>query len=269
MIKSSQQLENALHANQPPQEKAQTVLAVQSAILSDALEKDDNGGLYRDLFWEYAEKSSQLIINATIQNGTTDWEFLCDLLNAYPADGDHHVHTQLVHGIGSGILNTRMTGELGDAPPAGFEYLYQTGIHTIDAPWEDAFCITWYFDHPEIDVIDRLHEFATNQDPPTFVSGALKLGTVVNNEKAVDLFIRFDQDSLIDSGPALLGLDNAINGSGPQRPRYFNYKKQYGASENLSSEATEKLLTYIQNHWPEAFIRELNSATTLDLLKQV
>jgi hypothetical protein len=262
----TQQLENALNADQSAQEKSQTVLALQSALLSEALERNDGGNQYRDYFWDYAEVTANVVMNAAIQDGKTDWQFICDLLSAYPADGDHHIHTQLVHGIGIGILNAQTTNRLETAASEGFEYLYQTGVHETEVPWEDAFCITWYLDHPEIDVIDRLHEFANEQDPPTFVSGAIKLAPVVNTGKAVDLFIELDQDGLIDPGPTLLSLDKGIHGTPPKRPRYFDYTAQYGITGTTSSEAINKLVRYLQDNWREGFLRHLNTSTTTDLV---
>ena len=266
---TTQQFDNALSADRPVQEKAQTTLALQSVLLSDALGRDDGGNLYRDYFWEYSEETSKLVIDATIQNGDTDWDFICDLLDAYPVEGDHNIHTQIIHGIGAGVINTRMTGALADAPTEGFEYLYQSGIHTIDVPWEDAFCIGWYFDHPDIDVADRLIEFAEEQDPSTFIEGALRTGAVANSDKVVDLFITLDEAGLIDPGPTLFSLDKAYRGDIPRAPRYFDYAERYGISTDFDPDAAAKLVTYIQENWNREFIEHLNSGTALNLLNSL
>ena len=257
-------LRRAIHNDKSPQEKSYEVLAVWERTCEEAL--DIGGDTYRDFYWDLAKDVCKIVIEASIIDSETDWEYITDLLDSYPPDQDQNlVAMPIVHAIGAGVINTYHTTGIDHADPQGFEYLKEGVSNFTDAPWEDARVIGWYYPHEAIDITDEILELSKRE--PVFVGSTLYHGFMADEEITLEVLDTLLEAQRLDPGPEIIGLDREVfNGGYENHPRYSNYKHKYDITKTPSAETRSEYRDILQKHLKPEFLEHLNNDTTMDLL---
>jgi len=128
---------------------------------SSALETDDRGDSYRDVFWSYYEPVADGLDGATRSEG---WGLLADVVAAYdPAGGDavSHATPAIANAVGRHVVRTRVTDGVEAVPVTALEYLDAVAVEAGDSDdiaMEETHAYGWGIGHPDHAVVDRLRE---------------------------------------------------------------------------------------------------------------
>ena len=93
------------------------------SALSAALEEDNSGDTYRDVFWPYHERVSDALDEAARSEG---WKFLEDVIAAHDPTQDDEiplVTPTIANAVGRNLIRTRLTENVEAIPVAALEYL--------------------------------------------------------------------------------------------------------------------------------------------------
>lgn len=223
----------------------------------------------RNLFWEYTEDICQYLINvAILADGSTDWDYILDLIDSYPVKrGPNRNSTPIIHAVTAGTINSYHTTSIKNVPKKAFNYLLESSSEVVDVPWEDAFAVGWFLAHPDIDAVDQLYQHAAEQR--TFVGATLDHGLIADGSKAIDLFEKLLSNQRVDAGPRIISLDSsclAQDGIIPNAPRYFDYANRYDVDATVSESTRARFREILHENLNEDFINHLDEcAVGMDL----
>ena len=139
-------------------------LAEFESALSAALEEDDGGETYRDVFWQYHERVSDALDEAARATG---WSLLTEVIDAYDPTADDElplVTPTIANAVGRNLIRTRLTDGVSATPVTALEYLDSvavTAADTADTTREEVHAYGWGIGHPDHSVADRLHARAS------------------------------------------------------------------------------------------------------------
>lgn len=217
------------------------MLGQYNQVIQAALDKDDGGDTYRDIFWDTIDDVNELVTApATISE--TDWGFLEELWNAYPAtDHDHHLHTPMVNAIGAGVLNTRFTTGIEDAPVGACEYLLDVGrTYPADTAWEDASAVGWFADHPDADFKTQLLELVEPEE--LFVHSTLRTAFHADQEVAAEILKAYvEHPESVETLMVFETVESISNPNIPRAPRAHQPCDHYSLDSSVDDAVLEDL----------------------------
>ncbi|MFT4889175.1 MAG: hypothetical protein ACI9YT_000084, partial [Halobacteriales archaeon] len=121
------------------------------SALSAALEEDNSGDTYRDVFWPYHERVSDALDEAARSAG---WTVLEDVINAHDPTEDDEIPVvtpTVANAVGRHLIRTRVTESVEAIPVAGLEYLDAIAVNapdTADTAREEVHAYGWGIGHP-------------------------------------------------------------------------------------------------------------------------
>ena len=176
----------------------ETLVEFESA-LSAALEEDNGGETYRDVFWQYHERVSDALDEAAQAIG---WSFLEEVIDAYDPTADDElplVTPTIANAVGRNLIRTRLTDGVSAIPVAALEYLDAVAVtapETADIAREEVHAYGWGIGHPEHSVADRLH--ARTSEDIFSVTPTLEHAFYADQYAAVELLETLVRDDSID-----------------------------------------------------------------------
>ena len=212
------------------------------SVLSAALEEDDGGDTYRDMFWPYHERVSDALDEAARSAG---WSFLEDVIDAHDPTVDDEiplVTPTIANAVGRNLIRTRLTDGVSAIPVAALEYLDGVAVaaaETADITREEVHAYGWGIGHPDHSVADRLRVRAS--EDIFLVNPTLEHAFYADQHAAVDLLESLVRDKSIDgtfSRPAredmpyrrylldcVYGLKT--DDHWPGMPRYYDWHEEF------------------------------------------
>ena len=174
-------------------------LAEFESVLSAALEEDDGGETYRDVFWRYHERVSDALDEAARATG---WSLLKEVIDTYDPTADDElpfVTPTIANVVGRNLIRTRLTDGVSTIPVAALKYLDTgavTASDTADTTQEEVHAYGWGIGHPDHSVADRLH--ARVSEDIFSVTPTLEHAFYADQYAAVDLLEALVRDESID-----------------------------------------------------------------------
>ncbi|HKL30816.1 MAG TPA: hypothetical protein VJ898_16315 [Natrialbaceae archaeon] len=167
--------------------------------LSTALDEDEGGATYRDLFWAYYEPISDGIDEATRSRG---WTLLEELLGAYDPTIDEPIPLAtpaIANAVGRTVIRTRLTDGVEAIPAGALDYLAAVAVEAgegDDVAREETHAYGWGIGHPDHAVVSRLHDRASAD--VFWVNAVLEHAFYADQHAAVDVLERLVRDESID-----------------------------------------------------------------------
>jgi hypothetical protein len=216
-------------------------VATYESALASALDVDDRGDTYRDVFWPYYEQVGDALDEATRAEG---WGVLADVIDAYdPTEGDGIplASPAIENAVGRHVIRTRLTHGVERIPAAELEYLDAVAINADDADdvaIEETHAYGWGIGHPDHSVVERLHDRVS--EDRFSVNPALEHAFYADQHAAVDALERLVTDESIDEAESdfmrdisyrryLLDCVVGPDGDGywPTTPRYWDWYEEF------------------------------------------
>ena len=238
----------------------ETLVEFESA-LSAALEDDNGGETYRDVFWPYHERVSDALDEAARATG---WSFLKEVIDAYDPTADDElplVTPTIANAVGRNLIRTRLTDGVSAIPVAALEYLDTIAVtapETDDIAREEVHAYGWGIGHPDHSVADRLHARAS--EDIFSVTPTLEHAFYANQYAAVDLLEALVTDESIDgtfSRPArddlpyrrylldsVYGLKTDDNW--PGMPRYYDWHEEFDDTLELDDTVEQRIRDLVE-----------------------
>ncbi|ELZ44638.1 hypothetical protein C464_13100 [Halorubrum coriense DSM 10284] len=169
------------------------------SALSAALEEDNSGEAYRDVFWPYHERVSDALDQATRSAGWNFLENVVDVHDPTAADELPLVTPTIANAVGRNLIRTRLTENVEAIPVAALEYLDAVAVaagDTADTTQEEVHAYGWGIGHPDHSVADRLHARAS--EDIFSVNPTLEHAFYADQYAAVDLLEALLRDESID-----------------------------------------------------------------------
>lgn len=171
-------------------DSALTALAHLEQGLHAAMERDDDGDAYRDVYWGYYEPTATALDAVAREEG---WPFLLDLAAAYdpreewelPAVGD-----PVTNIIARGVVRTRLTDGVAAVPPEALAYLAavpEVGEGYDEIGWEESMHYGWGVGHPDHDVRETVLDLVGID--PLWASAAATRALYADQHAAVELYV--------------------------------------------------------------------------------
>jgi hypothetical protein len=226
------------------------------SALSAALEEDDGGETYRDVFWRYHERMSDALDEAARATG---WSLLEEVIDAYDPTADDElplVTPTIANAVGRNLIRTRVTDGVSAIPVAALEYLDAVAVtapETADIAREEVHAYGWGIGHPEHSVADRLH--ARTSGDIFSVTPTLEHAFYADQYAAVDLLEALVRDESIDetfSRPArddlpyrrylldcVYGLQT--DDYWPGMPRYYDWHEEFDYTFELDDTVEQRV----------------------------
>lgn len=259
------ELDDALAAVPHDQSTVYHLLGVFESALNTALDKDDGGDTYRDVYWTYYEPVSDALDVAVQEEG---WELLSTVADAYDPVTDEEVPLvapAVQNAIGRNLIRTRVTADVTEIPPKALAYLADVIEYAIDADdtaREEAHAYGWGIGHPGHAVADTLVDAAS--DHPFWVHSAVEHAFYADQHAAVDLFERIvTEETVADSvrvpsGSLARYMLDCLAGPDsdeywPTTPRYWDWHEEleYSFEWDDGVEARLRSLTEETNTVPD------------------
>jgi len=218
-------------------------LAVWNNQLTEVL--DEKGGEeYRDLFWECVEDVTDLVIHGAFES-SSEWDYLTELIEAYPVEESHHAHTPIVNAVGAATLKTRFETDINDVPVSMFDYLISVGSeHPSSTSWEDAFAAAWFIDHSDIDSVERFADVIPEEED--WVMGVLGQAWHVDQERAFELTkIGIESNESVETFMWLETAERVYHPKSIRAPRYHSPPQHYSLPDRIDPGIADRLLDYI------------------------
>ena len=238
----------------------ETLVEFESA-LSAALEEDDGGETYRDVFWRYHERVSDALDEAARATG---WSFLKEVMDAYDPTADDElplVTPTIANAVGRNLIRTRLTENVEAIPVAALEYLDTVAVtagDTADTTQEEVHAYGWGIGHPDHSVADRLH--ARVSEDIFSVTPTLEHAFYADQYAAVDLLETLVRDESIDgtfSRPArddmpyrryLLDCAYGLKTDDhwPGMPRYYDWYEEFNDTFELDDTVEQRIRDLVE-----------------------
>lgn len=228
--------------------------------LSAALEADNSGDTYRDVFWPYHERVSTALDEATRSEG---WSLLDDVIDAFdPTEDDELplVTPTIANATGRNIIRTRLTEGVEAIPVAALEYLDNIAVtapDTADTAREEIHAYGWGIGHPDHSVVGRLHARAS--DDIFFVNSTLEHTFYADQYAAVDALEQLVGDESLDGTlprihrtdmPYRRYLLDCVYGlktddHWPRMPRYYDWHEEFDYTFELDDTVERRIRTLV------------------------
>jgi hypothetical protein len=181
--------------------------------LSAALDEDDGGATYRDVFWAYYEPISDALDEAARSGG---WPILEGILEAYDPTIDETIPLAtpaIANAVGRTVIRTRLADGVEAIPAGALDYLDAVAVEAGDGDdlaTEETHAYGWGIGRPDHAVVDRLHERAS--EDVFWVNPVLEHAFYADQHAAVDALERLvrDGDSLSVVGAASQPSDGSL-----------------------------------------------------------
>jgi hypothetical protein len=218
------------------------------SALSTALEEDDSGDSYRDLFWPYYERISDSLDDATRTEG---WALLADVISAYDPTVDEelpHATPAIANAVGRYLIRTRVNEGVEAIPVEALEYLDSVAVNaddTDDIAREEVHAYGWGIGHPDHSVVDRLHDRLSTDI--TTVTPSLEHAFYADQYAAVDALERLvreetaDQRYLLD---CVYGLKT--DDYWPKMPRYYDWGDELDYSFEVAEPVEHRIHALVE-----------------------
>lgn len=226
------------------------------SVLSAALEEDDGGETYRDVFWPYHERVSGALDEAARSAG---WKFLENVIDAYDPTADDElplVTPTIANAVGRNLIRTRLTENVESIPVSALEYLDTVAVttgDTADTTQEEVHAYGWGIGHPDHSVADRLHARAS--EDIFSVNPTLEHAFYADQYAAVDLLDALVRDESIDGTfsrptredmPSRRYLLDCVYGlqtddHWPGMPRYYDWHEEFDDTFELDDAVEQRI----------------------------
>jgi hypothetical protein len=233
----------------------ETLVEFESA-LSAALEEDNGGETYRDVFWRYHERVSDALDEAAQAIG---WSLLTEVIDAYDPTADDElplVTPTIANAVGRNLIRTRLTDGVSAIPVAALEYLDAVAVtapETADIAREEVHAYGWGIGHPEHSVADRLHARAS--EDIFSVTPTLEHAFYADQYAAVELLETLVRDDSIDGTfsrptrddmPYRRYLLDCVYGlktddHWPRMPRYDDWRDEFDSTFELDDTVEQRI----------------------------
>jgi len=233
----------------------EAVAAFESA-LSAALDEDDGGAAYRDVFWPYYERVSDALDDATRAEG---WDLLGDVVDAYDPESDDTLPLAtpaIANAVGRYVIRTRVTADVATIPVAALEYLDAVAVNAEDvdeSAREEAHAYGWGIGHPDHSVVDRLRARASADI--FSVTPTLEHAFYADQYAAVDALERLVRDESIDGTLPRVNRDDMpyrrylldcvyglqTDDHWPEMPRYYDWQEELEYSFELDDAVERRI----------------------------
>lgn len=174
-------------------------VAMLESTLSSAIEQDQSGETYRELFWPYYERASNELDEAARSEG---WEFLGDVIDGYdPVEEDElpQVTPAIANAVGRYVIRRRLTDGVAAIPVAALEYLDAVAVNAPergDVEREETHAYGWGIGHSDHSVVERLRVHAS--EDVFWVNPVLEHAFYADQHAAVDALEWLVRDDSID-----------------------------------------------------------------------
>lgn len=231
------------------------------SALSAALEEDNSGDTYRDVFWPYHERVSDALDEAARSEG---WTFLEDLIAAHdPTEDDEIplVTPTVANAVGRNLIRTRLTESVEAIPVAALEYLDPIAVNapdTADTAREEVHAYGWGIGHPAHSVADRLHVRAS--EDIFSVNPTLEHAFYADQYAAVDLLEELVRDESIDGTLPRVTRDDMpyrrylldcvyglqTDDHWPGMPRYYDWHEEFDYTFELDETVEQRIRDLVE-----------------------
>jgi hypothetical protein len=238
----------------------ETLVEFESA-LSAALEEDDGGETYRDVFWRYHERVSDALDEAARATG---WRLLEEVVDAYDPTVDDElplVTPTIANAVGRNLIRTRVTDGVSAIPVAALEYLDAVAVtapETDDIAREEVHAYGWGIGHPDHSVADRLHARAS--EDVFSVTPTLEHAFYADQYAAVELLEALVRDESIDGTfsrptrddlPYRRYLLDCVYGlqtddHWPGMPRYYDWHEEFDYTFELDDTVEQRIRDLVE-----------------------
>ena len=233
-------------------------VATYDAELRAALERDDGGETYRDLFWGYYEPLANGLDAAAREGG---WDVLAEFVDAYDPAADEEgvppASPVVENGVGRFVIRTRLRDGVAAIPVPALGYLRSIPRHTdADVPREESFAFGWGVGHPDHDVAGEIVDAAATDF--TWVSGTLERAFYADQSAAADLLERLVTDDAIaftvphpqgDVDSARFFLDTVAGPEFEQSmrlPRYWDWQAEFDYTFEWDRSVEQRIRTLVE-----------------------
>ena len=236
-------------------------LAEFESALSAALEEDDGGETYRDVFWRYHERVSDALDEAARATG---WSLLKDVIDAHDPTADDEiplVTPTIANTVGRNLIRTRLTDGVSAIPVAALEYLdviAVTAADTADTTREEVHAYGWGIGHPDHSVADRLHARAS--EDIFLVNPTLEHAFYADQYAAVDLLEALVRDESIDGTLPRISRDDMpyrrylldcvyglqTDDNWPGMPRYYDWHEEFDYTFELDDTVEQRIRDLVE-----------------------
>lgn len=184
------ELDDAIdRANAGDSASAFTMLAQLEQELEAAIERDDDGDTYRDVYWAYYEPTAEALDAVARKEG---WPLLLDIASAYDPRDEGEVPIvgdPVTNVIARGVIRTRLTDGIAAVPTEALAYL--KSIPEVDAGmgnigWEESMHYGWAIGHPSHNVAGTILDYVAVDE--IWASGAGIRALFADQHAAVDLY---------------------------------------------------------------------------------
>jgi len=182
---------------------------------------------YRGIFWAFYESGAETLDEIATREG---WDFLADLVNAYPPDGadDEPLASPVIeNAVGRHIIRVRLRDGVQAVPVEALAYLGSFWESMGGTSGEESFTYGWGIDHPDHSVADHIHDVVT--DELFWVRGVLPHTFYADQHAAADLLEALLTDERIDYEDRYLLaaiLATVDHDSTPKIPRYWDLREE-------------------------------------------
>jgi hypothetical protein len=238
------------------------VTAVHNAVaafetaLSEAVDVDDGGETYREVFWPYYERVADGLDDAT---RSAAWTLLGDVVAAYDPTIEDDVPLAtpaIANAVGRHVIRTRVTDGVEAIPVAALSYLDDVAVtadDTEDVVREETHAYGWGIGHPDHAVVDRLHDRAS--EDIFLVNPMIEHAFYADQHTAIDALERLVLDEPIE-GKLSWGLGDDIpytrylldcvyglqtNDSWPTTPRYWRWHDELDYAFELDATVEQRV----------------------------
>jgi hypothetical protein len=231
------------------------------SALSAALEEDNSGDTYRDVFWPYHERVSDALDKAA---RSADWTFLEDVIDAHdPTEDDEIplVTPTVANAVGRNLIRTRLTDGVSAIPVAGLEYLDDIAVNapdTADTAREEVHAYGWGIGHPDHSVADRLRARAS--EDIFSVNPTLEHAFYADQYAAVDLLEELVRDESIDGTLPRVTRDDMpyrrylldcvyglkTDDHWPGMPRYYDWHEEFDYTFELDETVEQRIRDLVE-----------------------
>ncbi|WP_251328734.1 hypothetical protein [Haloplanus pelagicus] len=231
------------------------------SALSAALEEDNSGDTYRDVFWPYHERVSDALDKAA---RSADWTFLEHVIDAHdPTEEDEIplVTPTVANAVGRNLIRTRLTDGVSAIPVAGLEYLDDIAVNapdTADTAREEVHAYGWGIGHPDYSVADRLRARAS--EDIFSVNPTLEHAFYADQHAAVDLLEELVRDESIDGTLPRVTRDDMpyrrylldcvyglqTDDHWPGMPRYYDWHEEFDYTFELDETVEQRIRELVE-----------------------
>jgi len=238
----------------------EAVASFESA-LSAALEEDNSGDTYRDVFWPYHERISDALDAAARSEG---WCLLDEVIDAYDLAADDEiplVTPTVANAVGRNLIRTRLTESVESIPVSALEYLDAIAVNapeTADATREEIHAYGWGIGHIDHSVVDRLH--ARVSEDIFSVNPTLEHAFYADQYAAVDLLEELVKDESIDGTLPRVTRDDMpyrrylldcvyglkTDDHWPGMPRYYDWHEEFDYTFELDGTVEHRIRDLVE-----------------------